>query len=214
MCRNDSDVLCFRDRIYLCICVDNQTRVECFRYDEQLDQCQHSHCRSGGRCLRGDHSRPIDFLCLCPPCHSGPHCQFASQSFTFTLDQLFYSDLVSRHKETSIAFLVLFSLLGFLLAVPTNLFSYVTFRRPFCLRHGIGYYLLCLSVINQINLGVFLVRVIHIIVNITSTRASSIWNSILCKLLNYLLSTSSRMVFWLTSLIAIERVYLTLVVNG
>ena len=208
MCSNNSNVLCFRDRIYLCVCADNRTRVECFRYDDQLDQCPHSHCRSGGRCLRGDHSRPNDFLCLCP------HCQFTSQSFTFTLDQVFYSDLASQNKHKTMAFLILLSLLGFLLAIPNNLFSFVTFRRRFCLHNGIGYYLLCLSVINQINLGSFLARIIHIIINITTSRSPSIWNNILCKLLNYSLSTSSRMVYWLTSLIAIERVYMTLVVNG
>ena len=212
LCRNNSNVLCFRDAVYLCICADNQTRVECFRYDHRLDQCQ--HCLYDGRCLRGDHARSSDFVCLCPVCYSGLKCQFSSKSFTVTLDQLFYGDLVSAQRQRTISFLILFSLLGFVFALPSNLFSFVTFRRRLCLRSGIGHYLLCLSVINQINLGFLVARIIHIIINITTTHLPSDWNTILCKLLNYFLLTSGRMVYWLTSLIAMERVYMTLVLRG
>jgi hypothetical protein len=75
----------------------------------------------------------------------------------------------------------------------------------------VGHYLLSLSVINQLNLGLFVARLTHLTLNITN-RSSL--NTALCKLFNYLLTSSSRMVFWLSSLIAIERVYMTLVLNG
>ena len=206
-------MLCFRDDDYLCICADNHSRVECFRYDHELDQC--SSCLIDGRCLRGDRTRSSDFVCLCPPCHSGGQCQFSSKSFTFTLDQLFYTDLASAgHQRRTISLLVLFSLLGFLVAIPNNVFSFVTFSRSPCLRTGVGHYLLCLSVINQINLGLFSARLIHLAISITSTSSASNWNNILCKLLNYFLLSSGRMVFWFSSLIAIERLYMTLVLNG
>ena len=187
--------------------------MECFHYDDELDQC--SNCLIGGRCLRGDHTRSSDFLCVCPSCHSGGQCQFSSEFFTFTLDQLFYTDLVAadRQKRT-ITVLILFSLLGFLVTIPNNVFSFVTFHRSPCLRNGVGHYLLCLSVINQINLGLFLARLAHLAISITSTSSASNLKNVLCKLLNYLLLSSGRMVFWLSSLIAIERVYMTLVLNG
>ena len=79
ICRNHSTLLCFRDDHYLCLCVDNHTRVECFLYNDQLDRC--SHCSSGGRCLRGDHNRFTDFICLCPLCYSGEQCQFSLKIF-------------------------------------------------------------------------------------------------------------------------------------
>ena len=110
--------------------------------------------------------------------------------------------------------LILFSLLGFLFAIPNNVFSFVTFRRSPCLLTGVGHYLLCLSVINQINLGLFFARLTHLAISITSTSAASNLNNVLCKLLNYFLLSSGRMVFWLSSLIAIERLYMTLVLNG
>ena len=110
--------------------------------------------------------------------------------------------------------LILFSFLGFLFAIPNNVFSFVTFSRSPCLRTGVGHYLLCLSVINQINLGLFSARLTHLAISITSTSSASNWNNILCKLLNYFLLSSGRMVFWFSSLIAIERLYMTLVLNG
>ncbi|CAF1189973.1 unnamed protein product [Adineta steineri] len=48
LCRNDSNLFCFRDNFYLCVCGANHTRIECFRYDYTLDQC--SRCQPGSRC--------------------------------------------------------------------------------------------------------------------------------------------------------------------
>lgn len=214
VCRNNSRLLCFHDDIYFCICADNQTRVECFLYDDQMNQCH--HCQFGGRCLQGDPNRRHDFICLCPPCHSGIQCQFSSRSFTFTLDQLLYTNLISTHYRTTTALLIILSLLCFALGIPNNLFCFVTFRQRSCLHHGIGQYLFCLSIINQISLGLLVARVLHIIHHLTTngtSTAASTGDNILCKVMNYLLLSSSRMVFWLSSLVAIERLYTTLFVH-
>ena len=212
LCLTNDSLLCFRDDVYLCICADNQTRVECFIYDQELDRC--SHCLEGGLCLRGDQARSTDFFCICPPCHSGDQCQFNTKSLVFTLDQLFSTDLLSDQKQTTISLLIFFSALAFLLAIPNNLFTFVTVRRRSCLRYGIGHYLLWMSVINQINLAFFVARLVHMIANSIDASALIMWNDGLCKSLNYFLSSSSRMVYWLTSLISVERVYMTLFLNG
>ena len=44
----DRTHLCFHDDVYLCLCADNSTRVECFLYDDQLARC--SHCLAKERC--------------------------------------------------------------------------------------------------------------------------------------------------------------------
>ena len=211
ICLNNDALLCFRDNVYLCTCVDKHTRVECFRYNHELDRC--SHCRSGGRCLRGDHTHPRDFVCLCPSCHSGGQCQFISQSFTFTLDQLFSTDLTSTDKRRTISLLIVFSLLGFIFAIPNNLFSFVTFRRRPCLRNGIGHYLLFLSVINQITITLLASRLCHLTMNISVARSTPILDHLFCKLLNYLLTCCIRLAYWLGSFVALERVYTTIFFN-
>jgi hypothetical protein len=188
--------------------------VECFLYNDKLDRC--SHCLFQGRCLKGDPRRSNDFLCLCPSCHSGRQCQFNTESFSFTLDQLFSSDLLSNQRSTStISLLIFFSLCIFFFALVNNFFSLVTLRRASCLRFGVGHYLLAMSVINQVSLALLVARLIHMIVNITGiSLSSSKTNDFLCKFLNYLLSSSTRLVYWLTSLISIERLYTTVFLRG
>ncbi|CAF3381724.1 unnamed protein product [Rotaria socialis] len=211
-CLNNTDLFCFRDDFYLCICSENHSRAECFRYNSKHDQC--SHCLAGGRCLKGDQVKSTDFICLCPPCHSGTHCQFNSNSFAFTLDQLFFIDLISINRKAIVRLLIILPLVLFLLALPNNLFSIVTFRRQNCLRNGIGQYLLYMSIINQFNLGFLAARLIHLTINITELHSDSSLDNYLCKIFSFLLTSSSRIVYWLASLIAIERVYMTLFLNG
>ena len=94
----------------------------------------------------------------------------------------------------------------FFLALLNNLFSFVTLRRRPCLRYGIGHFLLAMSVINQLTLLFFVARLSHLIVKIDNTSSSpSIGDDLLCKFLNYCLSPFTRIVYWLTSLISIER---------
>ena len=213
ICQENPDLLCFRDDVYLCVCAENHTRVECFLYNDELDRCP--HCLAEGRCLKGNLHRSKDFVCICPACHSGRECQFNTKSFSFTLDQLFSPDLLDDRRRTTIALLLFFSLLLFVVALPNNLFSFVTLLRPTCRRYGVGHYLLAMSVVNQLSLALLIARQVHLILNITGTSSSS-WqtNDVLCKSLNYLLSSSSWFVYWLTSLISIERLYITLSLRG
>lgn len=212
ICINNTRLRCFRDTSYLCICNDNHTRVECFLYDDTLDRC--SRCLAGGRCLQNNSTQSNDFLCLCPSCHAGHQCQFNSESFTIVLDQLFYTDLTSSANESIVLLLITGPLLAFVLAIPNNLFAFVTMNRRRCLRTGIGQYLLYMSVINQINLGFLATRLIHSAIKITGISSSSTGNDLLCKLFHYFLISSSRIVYWLSSFIAIERVYMTIFLNG
>ena len=214
LCQNFSELLCFHDDYYLCICSNNHSRVECFHYDGNLDHC--SRCLAGGRCLQGDQMDPNDFLCLCPTCYSGVYCQFNLNSFTFTLDQLFFTDLLSMQSQyRTKQLLIVIPLLLFILSLPNNYFSFVTFHRSSCLSHGVGHYLRHMSIINPLNLAILAIRMIHLALDITGVRSSSFaLDNVLCKILSFLLTSSSRMVYWLSSLVAIERIYMTLFLNG
>ncbi len=102
----------------------------------------------------------------------------------------------------------------FFLGLLNNFCSFITFRRRKCLRNGIGQYLLYMSIINEINLGVLAARLIHLSLIITSLHSHTTLDTVLCKLLSYLLSCSSRIPYYLSSLVAIERLYITLFLNG
>ena len=171
-CRKNADLLCFRDDVYLCICMENHTRVECFRYDDQLDRCP--YCLPNGRCLQGDRRQSNDFVCLCTLCYFGEQCQFNTKSFSFTLDQLFSPDLFFNQRQMTISLLIFFSPFPFVWALPTNLSSLITFRRRRCLRQVTGHYLLWMSVVNQLNLAFFVARLIHLIVKSSESSPPSI----------------------------------------
>ena len=212
ICINNSDLICFHDNFYLCICNANHSRVECLNYDQTLDQC--SYCLSGGRCLKGNPQQLNDFICFCPSCYSGRYCQFNSQSFTFILDQLFFTDLTSPGKQWRLSSIIVASLFSFLLAIPNNLFSFVTLRRKSCLQIGLGHYLLSISLLNQITLGFLTTRLIHFSLIITNPRSYSIIDDILCKFLNYFVICFTRTSYWFSSFVALERVYTVIFLNG
>lgn len=164
-------------------------------------------CLAGGRCLKGNQLQSNDFVCLCPPCYSGTSCQFNSNSFTFTLDQLFFTDLRSAKQKIIMSVLIIGSLLMYIIALPNNLFALLTFRCRKCLHNSVGYYLYYMCIINQINIGLLVARIIHLSVAITGLQTHPILDNVICKVLSYLLSCSTRMTYWLASLVALERVY-------
>ena len=186
--------------------------MECFNYDDQLDRCE--HCLAGERCLKGDPRLANDFLCLCFECHDGYRCQFNTQAFSFTLDQLFSPGLLSDRGERTLSLLFFVVLFGLLLALPSNLSSLITVRRRSCLYQGVGHYLLTLSVTNQLSLALLVALLIHLGMAIFHFRSSSsLIDDLFCKLLNYLLTSFTRLSSWLPSFVALERVYSTVFFN-
>ncbi|CAF4500811.1 unnamed protein product, partial [Rotaria sp. Silwood2] len=212
LCRNNTNLTCFYDESYICICEEDHSRVECFGYNHNFDLC--SNCLSGGRCLRGNQFKLNDFICLCPPCYSGSNCQFNSNSFSFTLDQLFFIDLTAIKFKRTLCLLIIISALLFIIALLNNTFSFVTFRRQNCLCNGVGQYLFCMSIINQICVGFFAVRLIHLSLTISGIYSHPMIDKIFCKILSYLLNCSIRIAYWLASLVTIERIYSTVYLKG
>lgn len=71
-----------------------------------------------------------------------------------------------------------------------------------------------MSICNQLNLSFLAVRLIHLTLNIASPYSSPTLDGVLCRTSSYLLTTSTRMTYWLSSLVGIERVYVALFING
>ena len=213
MCKKHSELLCFFDSVYLCICEANHSRAECFNYDHSKDTCD--RCLANGRCVKGQNAH--EFRCHCPACHEGRFCHFNLESISITLDQLFSFNLLSASpfiRHATYYSLIIVPLLVFLVGLVNNLCAFITFRRPRCLRNGIGHYLYAMSICNQLTLAFLALRLIHLAVNISASYQSLSLDGVLCKVSNYLLTASTRLTYWLSSLIAIERVYVALFVNG
>jgi hypothetical protein len=59
-----------------------------------------------------------------------------------------------------------------------------------------------------------MIRLIHLTVNIANPYSYPLFDNLLCKISNYLLNSSTRITYCLSSLIAIERIYVVLFLNG
>jgi hypothetical protein len=79
---------------------------------------------------------------------------------------------------------------------------------------GIEHYLRTASIINQLTLSILLLKLIHLVLSIKGYIVHQLTNTILCKILSYLLSCSFRMSYWLMGMVAIERVYVTWCLKG
>ena len=90
-----------------------------------------------------------------------------------------------------------------------NICCCVTFNRPKPLLVGTGHYLFTASVINQFILLFLLLKFLHLVLTIKSYLVHHFFNTILCKVLSYVLVCTSRMSYWLTGMVAIERMYVT-----
>jgi hypothetical protein len=155
LCRNNTNLFCFLDDSYLCICGKNNYRAECFGYDHHLDQC--SYCLSSGRCLKGDPLQANDFICMCPSCNSGRFCQFSSEALSFSLDSL----IAENRRTIQLLYLTLTTVMFFVGAM-TNYASFITFKRPTLRKFGVCNYLFILSLINQCSLLSLLLKIIYI----------------------------------------------------
>ena len=193
ICRNKTDHLCFYDNNYICICQNNHYRADCFMHDINIDHC--SKCLSNGKCIKNAIDDENDFVCLCPSCHQGHQCEFNMQAFGFTLDSL----LAEFSRGIKVIYVTL-SFLLFTIGFFNNLCSFVTFKRPTPRKVGVGNYLLMITCLNQISLICLLVKFIQI--------ASGIMNVESCKAISYLFSVFTRLTYWLTSCVTLDRLFL------
>ena len=84
----------------------------------------------------------------------------------------------------------------FFVVISAVISFFVTLRCRPCLRHGFVHYLFWMRVINRLSLTLLLACLLHVTLNVTSIFShSSMISDPLCKSLNYLLSSSSWMIY-------------------
>jgi len=99
----------------------------------------------------------------------------------------------------------------FLFGLFNNTISFLTFLRPNSRKVGVGNYFLIIPIVDQCSLLFLFLKVIHILLG-SSERLFYYENLNLysCKIVSYLLSVFTRITYWLTSFVTIERLCLVL----
>ncbi len=193
---------------YLCICELDHYRADCFGYNRSLDQC--SLCLSNGYCLKGELDDKADFLCRCPRCHHGRLCQYSTELMSFTLDSLIVKD-IQKNLQVFSGVYISITMIVFLFGFFNNSCSFFTFIRSKPRRIGVGNYLFIVSLVDQCSLLFLLLKVIHITFGSNGTLFDyERFNLYSCKIISYLLSVFTRITYWLTSFVTLERLYMVL----
>jgi hypothetical protein len=137
-------------------------------------------------------------------------CQYSTEIMSFTLDSLIVKDVQNNRKTSSVVYIFI-ATLAFLFGFFNNLCGFLTFIRPRPRKIGVGNYLLIVSIVNQCSLLVLSLKVIHIIFGSNGTLFYyESFNQYSCKIVSYLLSIFTRITYWLTSFVTMERVYMVL----
>lgn len=129
---------------------------------------------------------------------------------SFTLDSLIVKDLQKNSQVSIVVYLPLASFIV-LFGLFNNLGSFLTFIRRKTRKFGVGNYLFFVSMTDQCSLFLLLFKIIHIILGSNGTLLFyEHVNLYSCKVLSYLLSVCTRLTYWLTSFVTIERLCMVL----
>jgi hypothetical protein len=124
---------------------------------------------------------------------------------SFTLDSLIVKDIQKSYQVFSGVYIFI-TVLIFLFGFFNNSCSFLTFIRPKPRKVGAGNYLLIVSFVDQCALLLLFFKVIHIIFGSNGTLFHyERLNLYSCKIISYLLSVITRITYWLTSFLTLER---------
>jgi hypothetical protein len=140
--------------------------------------------------------------CVCPECYYGSLCQFTLLKYSATFDSLLSSTTVKStsfsEMPTIIKVASVFVIIMILLGLIGNAICFLVFSNKNAHETGCGYYLLCISIINQLGLFVLGVKLFSIMVIPLSSLSA-------CIVLEFLLKYFPHVSDWFTVVVAIER---------
>jgi hypothetical protein len=195
ICMLSTSPNCFFDETYMCFC-DRFSRADCLIFDYYNIDCR--FCQNQGRCITVQQQ----LTCVCPECYYGSLCQFTSLKYSATFDSLLGNSIVENVAFSDmpiiIKIVVVIVVLMTLFGLIGNSMCFLVFLHKNTHETGCGYYLLCLSIINQIGLFILSIKLIFSILMPSSSL-------IMCIALEYSLKYFPHVSDWFTAVIAIER---------
>ncbi|CAF4192718.1 unnamed protein product [Adineta steineri] len=89
LCHTHTDLMCFIDPAYLCLCT-NDHHANCmeFKRDRNFQCSLTKHCANGAQCVQDHPICPSTRICICPACFFGDECQFYAKALGSTLDEI------------------------------------------------------------------------------------------------------------------------------
>ncbi|CAF1371545.1 unnamed protein product [Adineta ricciae] len=197
---------CFYDHVYLCLCSHRYRFAKCYLFSYDRSQCSRNICQNQGKCLQDDErSNTLNTKCLCQKCYHGKLCQYSTSDYSLSLDVLLSEGLnlplnTPMFEQTILIQICFYIIILFVfLGLIFNLLTFVTFCQADTRETGSGIYLLILSIINQFDLVLLLIRYFFLVRLETKLY--------FCKLFEYLAKFSPAISDWLSTFVTIDRAY-------
>lgn len=209
LCRNHSDLKCFYDKLYMCLCT-SEHYANCFKFNRYSSLCRDNvHCQNGAKCLQYNPTCQRETTCICIDCFVGDRCQFYAKGLGLTLDDILRYEIIPYMSMNNQSGLLKWSsAMTFIMLVGgliNSVFSVLTFRRKDSREVGCGVYLLASSITSLLTVSIFTFKFWFLVLTQINT---SISRSILrggCILLEFVLKLCLYTDTWLNACVALER---------
>ena len=212
LCRENGELKCFYDEHYMCVC-DLDRFSNCFLFNfNRTYNCQgYINCENGGQCFQDNITCPSRSICVCSDCFYGTKCQFSTEGFVLSLDNilayhikpnlsLFKQPLIIQISMTIITVM-------FILGLINGIFSILTFRREKSRETGSGFYLLISSWISIFLIFVLLFKFYQLILSQMQMLINRSFLLINCILLDGIINVLLTLNDWLDACVSVEHVF-------
>ncbi|CAF3580012.1 unnamed protein product [Rotaria sp. Silwood1] len=212
LCRQDSQLMCFYDEYYMCIC-DSDRFSNCFHFNNtiQYDCSGKNLCYNDGRCFLNNETCPTTFICVCNDCFYGRQCQFSTKGFIFSLDPILGYHIkpsISLHRQP---FIVKFSIAIITIMLISELImgslSIATFRLKKSREVGCGYYLLVSTISSMCMIIVLTIKFWQLVLSQMSIITNRSILFVNCISIEIILKSCLASSEWLNACVAVERMF-------
>ncbi|CAF4563729.1 unnamed protein product, partial [Rotaria sp. Silwood2] len=212
LCRQDSQLMCFYDEYYMCIC-DSDRFSNCFQFNHTMkyDCSGKNLCYNDGRCFLNNEICSTISICVCHDCYYGTQCQFSTKGFIFSLDPI-----LGYHIKPSISFrrqpfIVKFSIIITTIMLISELImgsiSIATFQVKRLREVGCGYYLFVSSISSMCMIIILTIKFWQLVLSQMSIITNRSILSINCILIEMILKSCLASSEWFNACVAIERTF-------
>ncbi|CAF1629355.1 unnamed protein product, partial [Adineta ricciae] len=204
---------CFYDSIYLCLCYEHndQHLTNCLPFNQTIEEnCpDENECSDHGQCFQLGLGCSKKITCLCKSCFHGRRCQFSTQGFSLSLDNILGYHIQPSIRlikqstiiQISISLNIIFTFIG----LTNGIFTFITFKNKSLREVGCGLYLLVSSITVLIITMLFALKFWILIFAQISQISNRLFLRSQCISLDFLLRTFLHLDQWLNACVACER---------
>ena len=209
-CQKQSDLICFHDKVHLCLCTLSRT-ANCFEfnYNKTYDCGGYNYCENDGYCFQTNPECPRS-SCACHPCYFGSKCQFSTKASTLSLDIILgyhiRPDNGLKQQPVIVQVTVALTTIVLFFGLINSFFTFQTFRGEEIRKIGCGLYLFASSLVSLNTVIVLALKFwLFLAWQIGSISNRSLVN-IQCASIDFVLRSLLSISDWLNACVAIERV--------